>query len=209
MLGRVPGDSAYRRIVGVCFGVYKHDGYRLATQARVRCSFWELHSCVLSNLVAFTDVIAARRHVDAPHLTCLSASSLYGANKRCHVPEHHGANRPVQFYSAAPKISEMMDPWCNHLFKLLSSLRFFTEYSLWSRLGIVCLYLLKTTHGRAYLGFDHAHHIFRYAHLGNVFEDITRASKHHRSNPSCTGISPIREAVRCLSVDSVSVIIIR
>ena len=131
----IRANLADRDAVGRCFADNRFDRViHLAAQAGVRYSIENPHSYVDSNIIAFTNIIEACRHANAPHLTYASTSSVYGANTTLPFSEHSGVDHPLQFYAATKRANELMAHSYSHLFRLpTTGLRFFTVYGPWGR----------------------------------------------------------------------------
>jgi UDP-glucuronate 4-epimerase len=104
----------------------------LAAQPGVR--FVDPQPYVISNLVAFTNMLEACRHGAVEHLVYASSSSVYGSNGKLPFSEHDTTDHPVSLYAATKKANEAMAHSYAHLFGLPSTgLRFFTVYGPWGR----------------------------------------------------------------------------
>ncbi|MAN91911.1 MULTISPECIES: NAD-dependent epimerase [unclassified Hyphomonas] len=131
----VEGNLENAAELNACFE--SHDFHRvihLAAQAGVRHSITHPEEYVSSNLVGFANMLEACRTAKTPHLVYASTSSAYGANTTSPYSESHGANHPLQLYSATKKANELMAHAYSHLYRLpTTGLRFFTVYGPWGR----------------------------------------------------------------------------
>jgi UDP-glucuronate 4-epimerase len=106
----------------------------LAAQPGVRRALTEPRPYVISNVVAFLNVLEGCRHAGVAHLVYASSSSVYGANGRLPFTERDPVNHPVSLYAATKKSNELMAHAYSHLFGLpATGLRFFTVYGPWGR----------------------------------------------------------------------------
>ena len=117
----------------------------LAAQAGVRYSLTNPHAYVDSNLRGFLNVLEGCRHGGVEHLVYASSSSVYGANTKQPVSEHHNVEHPISLYAATKKANELMAHTYAALFGIPSTgLRFFTVYGPWGRPDMA---LFKFTRG--------------------------------------------------------------
>lgn len=106
----------------------------LAAQPGVRQSLVEPRPYVMSNVVAFLNVLEECRHGGIEHLVYASSSSVYGANRKVPFSERDNVDHPVSLYAATKKADELMAHSYAHLYGLPSTgLRFFTVYGPWGR----------------------------------------------------------------------------
>ena len=106
----------------------------LAAQAGVRYSLQQPRSYIDSNIVGFTNILEACRHMEVKHLIYASSSSVYGLNEE--MPYHEGQNvdHPLALYGATKRANELLSHSYSHLFGLpATGLRFFTVYGPWGR----------------------------------------------------------------------------
>lgn len=106
----------------------------LAAQAGVRYSLQNPHAYIQSNIVAFTNILEACRHMPVDHLVYASSSSVYGANTKLPFSVQDNVDHPVSLYAATKKSNELMAHAYSHLYALpATGLRFFTVYGPWGR----------------------------------------------------------------------------
>ncbi|CAO4145630.1 NAD-dependent epimerase/dehydratase family protein [Methylorubrum extorquens] len=106
----------------------------LAAQPGVRRSIVEPSPYVISNVVAFLNVLEGCRHGGVKHLAYASSSSVYGGNGKLPFAERDGVDHPVNLYAATKKANELMAHAYSHLYDLpATGLRFFTVYGPWGR----------------------------------------------------------------------------
>jgi UDP-glucuronate 4-epimerase len=106
----------------------------LGAQAGVRHSITHPEDYVHSNLIGFSNVLAACRIHPPKHLLYASSSSVYGADSPLPYAEDAAADRPVSFYAATKRSNELMAYSHAHLHGLpVTGLRFFTVYGPWGR----------------------------------------------------------------------------
>jgi UDP-glucuronate 4-epimerase len=106
----------------------------LAAQAGVRYSLQNPHAYIQSNIVAFTNVLEACRHMPVNHLVYASSSSVYGSNTKLPFSVQDNVDHPVSLYAATKKSNELMAHAYSHLYGLpATGLRFFTVYGPWGR----------------------------------------------------------------------------
>jgi UDP-glucuronate 4-epimerase len=128
-------DVADAAALGELFDGQQFDAViHLAAQTGVRHCSEQPHTCVMSNVVGFANVIeCCRRHASA-HLLYASSSSAYGANRRMPFSEHDAAGHPISLYAATKRSNELLAHSYSHLYKLpTTGLRFFTVYGPWGR----------------------------------------------------------------------------
>ncbi len=150
----------------------------LAAQAGVRFSLIDPHSYVQSNLVGFTNILECCRHHEAEHLTYASTSSVYGANTRMPLSEHHGADHPLQFYAATKRSNELMAHAYSHLFGLpTTGLRFFTVYGPWGRPDMALFLFTKNIiAGEPIKVFNYGNHTRDFTYVDDIVEGVIRVS---------------------------------
>jgi UDP-glucuronate 4-epimerase len=106
----------------------------LAAQAGVRYSLQNPHAYIQSNIVAFTNILEACRHMPVNHLVYASSSSVYGSNTKLPFSVQDNVDHPVSLYAATKKSNELMAHAYSHLYALpATGLRFFTVYGPWGR----------------------------------------------------------------------------
>ncbi len=107
----------------------------LAAQAGVRFALDDPAAYTRSNLVGHQNVLEfARRAKGLQHLVYASSSSVYGNDSKPPFSEDARADRPVSYYGATKRASELMSHSYAELFGLKQTgLRFFTVYGPWGR----------------------------------------------------------------------------
>lgn len=106
----------------------------LAAQAGVRYSLENPAAYIQSNLVGFSNILEACRHLRPRHLVYASSSSVYGASLKVPFHEDDPTDTPVSLYAATKKSNEVLAHSYSHLFGLRATgLRFFTVYGPWGR----------------------------------------------------------------------------
>lgn len=107
--------------------------YHLAAQAGVRYSITYPQAYVESNLIGFYHLIECIRKYPVKHFLFASSSSVYG-NHEGESRETDNTDRPVSFYAATKKCTEVMAYSYAHLYNIkMTALRFFTVYGPWGR----------------------------------------------------------------------------
>lgn len=137
----------------------------LAAQAGVRYSLQNPHAYIQSNIVAFTNILEACRHMPVDHLVYASSSSVYGANTKLPFSVQDNVDCPVSLYAATKKANELMAHAYSHLYALpATGLRFFTVYGPWGRPDMaVYLFTRAILEGKPIDVFNH----------GNMQRDFT------------------------------------
>ncbi|MGF1543324.1 MAG: NAD-dependent epimerase [Parvularculaceae bacterium] len=150
----------------------------LAAQAGVRFSLIDPHSYVQSNLVGFTNILECCRAHEVAHLTYASTSSVYGANTRMPLSEHHGADHPLQFYAATKRANELMAHSYSHLFGVpTTGLRFFTVYGPWGRPDMALFLFTKSIiEGEPIKVFNYGNHTRDFTYVDDIVEGVIRVS---------------------------------
>jgi UDP-glucuronate 4-epimerase len=137
----------------------------LAAQPGVRRALSEPMPYIVSNIVAFMNVLEGCRHAACAHLVYASSSSVYGANGILPFAETASVDHPISLYAATKKSNEMMAHSYAHLFGLpVTGLRFFTVYGPWGRPDMaVYAFTDAIAQGRP----------IEVAHHGKVWRDFT------------------------------------
>jgi len=175
----IRANLADRAAVEACFSEHRFDRViHLAAQAGVRYSIENPHSYVESNIVAFTNILEACRHAQAPHLTYASTSSVYGANTKMPFSEEDSASHPLQFYAATKRANELMAHSYSHLYRLpTTGLRFFTVYGPWGRPDMALfLFTRAMLAGEPIRLFNHGKHTRDFTYVADIVEGVLRAS---------------------------------
>jgi UDP-glucuronate 4-epimerase len=175
----IRANLADRAAVEACFSEHRFDRViHLAAQAGVRYSIENPHSYVESNIVAFTNILEACRHTQAPHLTYASTSSVYGANTKMPFSEEDSASHPLQFYAATKRANELMAHSYSHLYRLpTTGLRFFTVYGPWGRPDMALfLFTRAMLAGEPIRLFNHGKHTRDFTYVADIVEGVLRAS---------------------------------
>jgi UDP-glucuronate 4-epimerase len=187
-------NLADRAAVETCFSSGPFDRViHLAAQAGVRYSLENPHAYVESNVIAFTNILEACRHAQAPHLTYASTSSVYGANTNMPFSEHRGADHPLQFYAATKRANELMAHSYSHLFRLpTTGLRFFTVYGPWGRPDMALFLFTKNIIADKPIKlFNNGEHVRDFTYVDDIVEGVIRASDDiARPNPDWDSSDP-------------------
>ncbi len=175
----IRANLADRSAVEDCFAGHAFDRViHLAAQAGVRHSLTNPHAYVESNLVAFTNLLEACRHGDIAHLTYASTSSVYGANTKMPLSEHHGVDHPLQFYAATKRANELMAHAYSHLYRLpTTALRFFTVYGPWGRPDMALFLFTKNIlAGEPIDVFNYGDHTRDFTYIDDIVASVVRTS---------------------------------
>ena len=106
----------------------------LAAQAGVRHSIEYPQEYAETNLLGTCKVLEVARELDTSHLLLASTSSVYGNAKNFPLSETFHTSKPLSFYAATKKSTEIMAYSYAHLYKLPTTVfRFFTVYGPWGR----------------------------------------------------------------------------
>lgn len=148
----------------------------LAAQAGVRYSLENPHAYIQSNIIGFTNILEACRHIQVEHLVYASSSSVYGANKLLPFSVQHNVDHPLSLYAATKKANELMAHTYSHLFAIpTTGLRFFTVYGPWGRPDMA---LFKfTAHilaGQPIDVFNHGKHTRDFTYIDDIVEGVVR-----------------------------------
>lgn len=180
--------------VQTCFLKHRFDRViHLAAQAGVRYSLEHPEEYTESNLVGFTYILEACRHMKVPHLTYASTSSVYGANTKLPFSEHDGADHPLQFYAATKRANELMAHSYSHLFKMpTTGLRFFTVYGPWGRPDMALFAFTKAIlSGEPIQVFNHGNHTRDFTYVDDIVEGVIRSSDQiAQPDPQWSGDNP-------------------
>lgn len=175
----IRANLADHQAVEECFRNHNFDRViHLAAQAGVRYSLANPHAYVESNLIAFTNVLEACRHAEAPHLTYASTSSVYGANTAMPFSEHQPAVHPIQFYAATKRANELMAHSYSHLYGLpTTGLRFFTVYGPWGRPDMALFLFTKNIlEDKPIQVFNEGNHTRDFTYVDDIAEGVIRAA---------------------------------
>lgn len=176
----VKGNLENTAELNACFEAHQfHRVIHLAAQAGVRHSITHPEEYVSSNLVGFANILEACRTAKTPHLVYASTSSVYGANTTSPFSESHGANHPLQLYSATKKANELMAHAYSHLYRLpTTGLRFFTVYGPWGRPDMA-LYLFTDAivRGEPIEIFNNGEMSRDFTYIDDIVEGILRISE--------------------------------
>lgn len=176
----VKGNLENTAELNACFEAHQfHRVIHLAAQAGVRHSITHPEEYVSSNLVGFANILEACRTAKTPHLVYASTSSVYGANTTSPFSESHGANHPLQLYSATKKANELMAHAYSHLYRLpTTGLRFFTVYGPWGRPDMA-LYLFTDAivRGEPIEIFNNGEMSRDFTYVDDIVEGILRISE--------------------------------
>lgn len=106
----------------------------LAAQAGVRVSVEKQNAFFQSNLVGTYNILEAVRQFSCDHFLMASSSSVYGSNTKMPWKEIYNTDKPISFYAATKKSTEVMSHYYSHLYDIPTTcLRFFTVYGPWGR----------------------------------------------------------------------------
>jgi UDP-glucuronate 4-epimerase len=175
----VRANVADRDAVERTFANHRFDRIvHLAAQAGVRHSLLDPYAYVESNVLGFTTVLEACRHMDVPHLTYASTSSVYGANTKLPFSEHDMADHPLQFYAATKRANELMAHSYSHLFGLpTTGLRFFSVYGPWGRPDMaLTIFARRILAGEPIDVFNNGHHTRSFTYVDDIADGVVRAS---------------------------------
>jgi UDP-glucuronate 4-epimerase len=160
--------------------LFKSSGFsnvvHLAAQTGVRYSMQNPRAYIMSNVVAFANVIENCRRHQVSHLVYASSSSIYGANRQMPFSEHHPADHPVSLYAATKKSDELLAHSYSHLYELpTTGLRFFTVYGPWGRSDMApMLFADAILHGRPIEVFNDGKMLRDFTYVDDVVESMTR-----------------------------------
>ncbi len=190
----VRADLTDQDAVEACFSRHRFDRViHLAAQAGVRHSLSHPHEYVQANVVGFLNILEACRHLQTPHLTYASTSSVYGANTKLPFSEHDGADHPLQLYAATKRANELMAHAYSHLFALpTTGLRFFTVYGPWGRPDMALfLFTRAILEGDPIRVFNHGNHTRDFTYVDDIVTGVVKASDQiAEPNPDWTGAAP-------------------
>lgn len=187
-------DLADKDVIDSAFSTHRPEAVvNLAAQAGVRYSIDNPLAYVQSNIVGFAHILEGCRHHCVKHLVYASSSSVYGANEKMPLSEHHGADHPLSFYAATKKSNELMAHAYSHLFGLpTTGVRFFTVYGPWGRPDMA---LFKFT--RAMLAgdtipvYNNGNHRRDFTYIDDIVEGILRVlDAPAKPSPTWTGDQP-------------------
>ena len=106
----------------------------LAAQAGVRHSIDQPLEYAETNLMGTFKVLEVARDLGSSHLLIASTSSVYGNTDQFPLSETLHTSKPLSFYAATKKSTEVMSYSYSHLFKIPTTVfRFFTVYGPWGR----------------------------------------------------------------------------
>ncbi|MGH8028409.1 MAG: NAD-dependent epimerase/dehydratase family protein, partial [Arenimonas sp.] len=136
------------------------------------------HAYTESNIEGFLNVLEGCRHARVAHLTYASSSSVYGANTRMPLSEHHGVDHPLALYAATKRANELMAHAYSHLYRLpTTGLRFFTVYGPWGRPDMAFFMFTRSIlAGEPIQVFRHGAHMRDFTYVDDVVEGVVRAS---------------------------------
>jgi UDP-glucuronate 4-epimerase len=148
----------------------------LAAQTGVRQSAQDPHGCVLSNVVAFANLLESCRLHGVGHVLYASSSSTYGANLRLPFSEHDSADHPVSLYAATKRSDELLAHSYSHQYGLpTTGLRFFTVYGPWGRPDMApMLFANAISQGRPIEVFNEGKMLRDFTYIDDVVEAVTR-----------------------------------
>ena len=145
----------------------------LAAQAGVRYSIDQPKEYAETNLMGTFNVLEIARELELSHLLIASTSSVYGNTNDFPLSETFHTSKPLSFYSATKKSTEVMAYSYSSLFEIPTTiLRFFTVYGPWGRPDMA---LFKFT--KAMLSGE-AIDVYNYGDMKRDFtyvEDLVRA----------------------------------
>ena len=148
----------------------------LAAQAGVRYSLQQPRSYIDSNIVGFTNILEACRHMDVKHLIYASSSSIYGLNEE--MPYHEGQNvdHPLALYGATKRANELLSHSYSYLFGLpATGLRFFTVYGPWGRPDMALFKFTSSIIDNKPIDvYNHGQMIRDFTYIDDVVEVISR-----------------------------------
>lgn len=176
----VKGNLEDAAALQACFDAHNFSRViHLAAQAGVRHSITHPEEYISSNLVGFANILEACRTARTPHLVYASTSSVYGANTTSPFSESHGANHPLQLYSATKKANELMAHSYSHLYRLpTTGLRFFTVYGPWGRPDMALfLFTDAITRGEPVNIFNDGEMTRDFTYVADIVEGILRVTE--------------------------------
>jgi UDP-glucuronate 4-epimerase len=165
----------------------------LAAQAGVRYSLENPDAYVQSNVVGFINLLEGCRRKGLEHLVFASTSSVYGANTRMPLSEHHHTDHPVSLYAATKKANEVMAHSYSHLFRIPSTgLRFFTVYGPWGRPDMALFSFTEAIlNNRPIPIFNHGRLRRDFTYIDDIVEGLIRiVDRPAQPNPDWSGESP-------------------
>jgi UDP-glucuronate 4-epimerase len=165
----------------------------LAAQTGVRHSLKDPHACIMSNVVAFANILENCRSGKISHLVYASSSSIYGVNCRLPYSEHHPADHPVSLYAATKKSNELLAHTYSHVYALpTTGLRFFTVYGPWGRPDMApVLFADAILHGRPIKVFNEGKMLRDFTYVDDVVESMIRVlGRPATPNPEFDARSP-------------------
>jgi UDP-glucuronate 4-epimerase len=192
ILGRHPNfkfalfDLSESAKVNELFAVAKFERViHLAAQAGVRYSLENPHAYIQSNIVAFTNILEACRHMPVNHLVYASSSSVYGANTKLPFSVQDNVDHPVSLYAATKKSNELMAHAYSHLYALpATGLRFFTVYGPWGRPDMaVYLFTRAILAGKPIDVFNHGKMQRDFTYIDDIVNGILQVA----DRPPCFG----------------------
>ena len=190
----IRADLADAAAVNACFETHKPTHViNLAAQAGVRYSLEDPLSYASSNIVGFTNILEGCRHHGVQHLTYASTSSVYGANTKMPLSEHHVADHPLQYYAATKRANELMAHAYSNLFDLpTTGLRFFTVYGPWGRPDMALfLFTRAILAGEPIKVFNYGNHTRDFTYIDDIVEGVIRVNDQTPAgDPSWSGENP-------------------
>ena len=106
----------------------------LAAQAGVRYSIDNPRSYLESNLVGSFNILEIAKETKVKHLLIASTSSVYGNSDNTPYHENEKTDKPLSFYAATKKSTEILSHSYAYSFKIpITIFRFFTVYGPWGR----------------------------------------------------------------------------
>jgi UDP-glucuronate 4-epimerase len=106
----------------------------LAAQAGVRYSLKFPREYLYSNLLGTFSILECCKVLKIKNLLLASTSSVYGDTHKIFFNENLPADRPIQFYAATKRSTEIMAHSYSCLYKIpIICMRFFTVYGPWGR----------------------------------------------------------------------------
>ena len=159
----------------------------LAAQAGVRYSLENPHAYIQSNIVAFTNILEACRHMPVEHLVYASSSSVYGSNTKLPFSVQDNVDHPVSLYAATKKSNELMAHAYSHLYALpATGLRFFTVYGPWGRPDMaVYLFTRAILEGKPINVFNHGKMQRDFTYIDDIVTGILQVA----DRPPCSDSS--------------------
>ena len=116
----------------------------LAAQSGVRYSIEHPRSYVEANIEGTFNILEIARKCTPRHLLLASTSSVYGASATVPIRETEQTDRPLSFYAATKKASEVMAHSYAHLWKTPTTIfRFFNVYGPWGRPDLALFRFVK------------------------------------------------------------------